>query len=68
MSDPTNERGARGLSALTEGSMIAWDAMIANKIRSLLTMMGVAVGVSVVVLIAALMTGVGVWVKSQFLG
>lgn len=57
MSDLSNDRGASGLSALTEGFMIALDAIFANKIRSLLTVLGVAVGVSVVVLIAALMTG-----------
>ena len=50
-------RGASGLSALTEGFLIAWEAMRANLLRSVLTVMGVAVGVSVVVAFGALMTG-----------
>ncbi|HUF76680.1 MAG TPA: ABC transporter permease [Longimicrobiales bacterium] len=48
---------APGLAALTEGFAIAWDAVRGNKVRSLLTVLGVAVGVSVVVAIAALITG-----------
>lgn len=50
-------RGASGLSALTEGFLIAWEAIRANLLRSVLTVMGVAVGVSVVVAFGALMTG-----------
>ena len=51
------DRGAAGLSALSEGFLIAWDAINANRVRSILTVLGVAVGVSVVVAIGALMTG-----------
>ena len=40
-------RGASGLSALTEGFLIAWEAMRANLIRSVLTVLGVAVGLIV---------------------
>ena len=50
-------RGLRGISALTEGFLIAWEAIRANFLRSVLTVLGVAVGVSVVVAIGALMTG-----------
>jgi putative ABC transport system permease protein len=46
-----------GIAALTEGFAIAWDAVRANKVRSSLTVLGVAVGVSVVMAIAALITG-----------
>ena len=53
----SSQRGASGIGALSEGLAIAWDAVRANKIRSLLTILGVAVGVSVVVAIAALITG-----------
>jgi len=45
---------------------IAWEAMQANRIRSLLTILGVAVGVSVVVLIGALMTGLRTEVMDAF--
>lgn len=58
MSDPhLQSRGASGLTALSEGLFIAWDALRSNKIRSGLTILGVAVGVSVVVAMAALITG-----------
>ncbi len=50
-------RGLRGISALNEGFLIAWEAIRANFLRSVLTVLGVAVGVSVVVAIGALMTG-----------
>jgi putative ABC transport system permease protein len=45
---------------------IAWEAMLANKVRSILTVLGVAVGVSVVVLIAAVMTGLRTSVMDAF--
>jgi putative ABC transport system permease protein len=54
------------VSALSEGLGIAWEAMLANKIRSILTVLGVAVGVSVVVLIAAVMTGLRTSVMDAF--
>ena len=65
-SRPDLDRGAGGLSALFEGLAIAWDAMNANRIRSLLTLLGVAVGVSVVVTIAALITGLRTEVMDAF--
>ncbi len=55
-----------GLTALTEGFAIAWEALRANKIRSSLTILGVAVGVSVVVAMAALITGIRTSVMSAF--
>lgn len=66
MSTPMDDRGASGLSALTEGFLIAWDAMKANRVRSILTILGVAVGVSVVVMIGALMTGLRTEVMGAF--
>lgn len=65
--DPTlDDRGAAGLGALFEGLSIAWDAMKANRVRSALTVLGVAVGVSVVVAIGALMTGLRSSVMEAF--
>ena len=58
--------GAQGASAITEGFGIAWDALRANKVRSLLTVLGVAVGVSVVMAIAALVSGIRSSVMSAF--
>ncbi len=48
----------RGLRPLLEGIAIAGEAITANKVRSILTVIGVAVGVSVVVAIGAIMTGI----------
>jgi putative ABC transport system permease protein len=48
----------RGLTALGEGMGIALDAIRANKLRAALTILGVGIGVSVVVTMAALITGV----------
>ncbi len=61
-----DDRGAGGLGALVEGLSIAWDAMKANRVRSSLTVLGVAVGVSVVVAIGALMTGLRSSVMEAF--
>jgi putative ABC transport system permease protein len=61
-----NARGASGASAVTEGFLIAFDALRANKLRSALTVLGVAVGVSVVMAIAALVTGIRTSVMSAF--
>ena len=65
MSDVEQNRHP-GLTALTEGFAIAWEALRANKIRSSLTILGVAVGVSVVVAMAALITGIRTSVMSAF--
>lgn len=65
MSDRTGG-GASGISALTEGTAIAWDALRGNKLRSLLTVLGVAVGVSVVMAIAALVTGLRSTIMEAF--
>lgn len=54
------------MAALTEGLRIAWEALRGNKIRSGLTILGVAVGVSVVVAMAALITGIRSSVMSAF--
>jgi putative ABC transport system permease protein len=59
-------RRSAGAAALSEGFAIAWDAVRANKIRSLLTVLGVAVGVSVVMAIAALITGLRTSVMEAF--
>ena len=61
-----SDRGGSGLTALREGLTIALDAMNANRVRSSLTILGVAVGVSVVVAIGALMTGLRTSVMDAF--
>lgn len=58
--------GAPALAQLGEGLGIAWDAIRANKIRASLTILGVAVGVSVVVAIAAVITGLRESVMAAF--
>ncbi len=66
MSERTERAGASPLAALTEGTAIAWDAVRANKVRSMLTVLGVAVGVAVVMAIAALITGLRSTVMEAF--
>jgi len=57
MSDaPENRAGP--LAALDEGVRIALAALRANKVRASLTILGVAIGVAVVVTMAALITGI----------
>lgn len=67
----TPERGARstlaqGLTALGEGVAIAMDALRSNMIRTGLTILGVAIGVGVVVTMAALITGIRSSVMEAF--
>jgi putative ABC transport system permease protein len=62
-SDPTPDT-VRG--AILEGLGIAWAAISANRVRSLLTILGVAVGVSVVMALAALITGIRTSVMGAF--
>ena len=67
MSDDTRVSGRwSGLIAVREGLLIAWEALRANWVRSSLTILGVAVGVSVVVAMAALITGIRSSVMEAF--
>ncbi len=66
MSDDVRRDGWSGLLAIHEGLLIAWDALRANWVRSSLTILGVAVGVSVVVAMAALITGIRSSVMEAF--
>jgi putative ABC transport system permease protein len=50
--------GTRALHTLQEGVRIAFDTLRNNRVRSILTILGVAVGVSVVVTLAAMITGI----------
>jgi len=56
----SNPNGAPGgpLATLDEGVRIALSAIRANKVRASLTILGVAIGVAVVVTMAALITGI----------
>lgn len=58
--------GMQGLQALQEGLVIAVEALRANLLRSILTVLGVAVGVSVVVAIASIITGIRTGVMEAF--
>ena len=49
-----------------EGVIIALDAMRANKVRAALTILGVAVGVFVVVVMSAAVHGINASVAKQF--
>jgi putative ABC transport system permease protein len=54
------------LNTLGEGVSIALDSIRTNKVRSGLTILGVAIGVGVVVMIAALITGIRTSVMDGF--
>ena len=55
-----------GLTMLKEGVRIALGSISANKVRSGLTILGVAIGVGVVVMISALITGIRTSVMEGF--
>jgi putative ABC transport system permease protein len=57
-SPPTQGDSGRVSGTFTEGVRIALDAIRAAKVRSGLTILGVAIGVAVVVTMAALITGI----------
>ena len=54
------------MHTLDEGIKIALDALRAHKLRSALTMLGVAIGVSVVVTMAAMITGIRTEILATF--
>jgi putative ABC transport system permease protein len=58
--------GPSVLSTLGEGITIAFDAIRANRLRASLTILGVGIGVSVVVTMAALITGIRASVLEAF--
>ena len=59
MSEPrVPSRGATPFTTVREGVRIAFEAIGANRLRAGLTILGVAIGVSVVVTMAALITGI----------
>jgi len=60
------ERIGRQLYTIGEGVRIAIDAMVANKVRAGLTILGVAVGVFVVVIMSAAVHGINESVAKDF--
>lgn len=54
----SRRRGPSALTMVREGVVIAFDAILANRLRAGLTVLGVGIGVSVVVTMAALITGI----------
>jgi len=54
------------VSSLTEGVWIAIDALRANKVRAALTILGIAIGVFVVVLMSAVIHGINSAVAAEF--
>ena len=62
----TSELEMSGLTMLKEGVRIALGSINANKVRSGLTILGVAIGVGVVVMLAALITGIRTSVMEGF--
>lgn len=54
----TPRRRASAVSRMLEGSAIAIDSIRANKVRAALTILGVAIGVTVVIAMASAITGI----------
>ena len=54
------------LKPLGEGVMIAIDALRANKVRAALTILGIAIGVFVVVIISAAIHGINTGIAAEF--
>ena len=54
------------VSSLAEGVLIAIDALRANKVRAALTILGIAIGVFVVVLMSAVIHGINSSVAQEF--
>ena len=54
------------LKQLGEGVVIAIDALLANKVRAALTILGIAIGVFVVVIISAAIHGINTGVTAEF--
>ncbi|MBV6520098.1 MAG: Macrolide export ATP-binding/permease protein MacB [Gemmatimonadaceae bacterium] len=55
-----------GLSSLLEGILIAIDALRANKVRAALTILGIAIGVFVVVVMSSAIHGINAGVAQEF--
>ena len=51
-------RGGSAITRMLEGSSIALDSIRANKVRAALTILGVAIGVTVVIAMASAITGI----------
>jgi putative ABC transport system permease protein len=54
------------IKPLGEGVMIALDALRANKVRAALTILGIAIGVFVVVIISAAIHGINSGIAAEF--
>jgi putative ABC transport system permease protein len=54
----SRSRGAGAVTRMLEGSAIALDSIRANKVRAALTILGVAIGVTVVIAMASAITGI----------
>lgn len=52
--------------SLSEAFRVAWEAMSSNKLRSLLTMLGIIIGVGAVVGMLAIGDGYSRWVDAEF--
>jgi putative ABC transport system permease protein len=50
---------------LTEAMRIAWDAILKNKIRSVLTMLGIIIGVAAVIIMVAISAGTEATIQEQ---
>ncbi len=53
---------------IREVTRIAWDAIVKNKIRSLLTMLGIIIGVAAVIMVISISAGTEATISDQITG
>src|SRR5512142_79520 len=53
---------------IQEVTRIAWDAIVKNKIRSLLTMLGIIIGVAAVIMVISISAGTEATIREQIQG
>ena len=53
---------------IREVARIAWDAILKNKIRSLLTMLGIIIGVAAVIMVVSISAGTEATISDQITG
>lgn len=65
---PGSEIAVSGLISPIEISRIAWEGVVRNKVRSLLTMLGVIIGVAAVIIMIAISAGTEATIAEQIEG
>src|SRR2546423_10157559 len=57
--------GARLLFQLTSAVALAWDSLVAHKLRTFLTLLGIMIGVASVILVGSAIDGLGLYAEQS---